>query len=143
MHKTMYTHSYRHLSSEQAEQYERDFQEERRDREKAMQRLDDEQAKNAVDVQVTKDEIARLKGESRLKDELFLEVKTSHEIEVERQSREIASLQEEVQAKTAQVKQYKKQIDSLQQGHSIGQQQCQMLQKKLDSTMDQLDVGLA
>ena len=66
-----------------------------------MQCLDDERAKNAVDIQDTKEEIARLKEESRLKDEIFIEVKSSYEIEVERKSGEIASLQEDVQAKTA------------------------------------------
>lgn len=91
-----------------------------------MKCLDDERANNAVDIQVAHDEIARLKEESRLKDELLLEIQDeaeAYKIGLEEKSRVAESLQEEVKAKTAQVKQYKKQIDGFQQGHSTSQRQ--------------------
>ena len=101
-----------------------------------MQCLDDERAKTLVHNQVTSEEMAWLKEESRHKDELLLESQR----EADSYKKDAAKLQEEVQAKTAQVKQYKKQIDSLQQGHSTGQQQQQLTaQHQQTQTQDEIE----
>ena len=104
----------------QAQLYKEDFALERRDREVAHGMFADLQKKHAYDVGKLKDELVQMEEHHR-------ERLTEAELAYQRREKEMRSVleeavkkknQEEMQAKTSQVKQYRKQVDSLK--HQVG-----------------------
>ena len=100
----------------QAELYKEDFASERRDREVAHGKIADHERKYTQDVGELKAKLAQTQDDLHQHKERLADVEQLYQ----RKEREMRSVleeasknQQEVQAKTSQVKQYKKQVDTL------------------------------
>ena len=100
----------------QAELYKEDFASERRDREVAHGKIADHEMKYAQDVSELKAKLAQMEENLLQHKEKLADI----ELLYQRREKDLISVleeasknQEEVQAKTSQVKQYKKQVDTL------------------------------
>ena len=100
----------------QAELYKEDFKSERHDREVAHGKIADHEKKYAQDVGELKAELAQMEENLHQHKERLADVEQLYQRK-ERETRsfleEASKNQQEVQAKTSQVKQYKKQVDTL------------------------------
>jgi len=99
----------------QAQVYKEDFISERRDREAAHGKFADLQKKYAYDVRELKAELTQMEKDlNRHRDRLaeVEQVNQRRAKEMRTLLKEASKNQQEVQAKTSQVKQYKKQVDS-------------------------------
>ena len=100
----------------QAELYMEDFESEQRDREVAHGKIADHEKKYAQDVGELKAQLAQTKEDLRQHKERLGDVEQLYqrkEMEMRSVLKEASKNQQEVQAKTSQVKQYKKQVDTL------------------------------
>ena len=100
----------------QAELYKEDFKSERRDREVAHGKIADHEKKYAQDVGELKAKLAQMEEDLHQHQERLADVEQLYqrrEKETRSVLEEASKNQQEVQAKTSQVKQYKKQVDTL------------------------------
>ena len=100
----------------QAELYMEDFKSERRDREVAHGKIADYERKYAQDVSELKAKLAQTEEDLHQHKERLADIEhlcQRREKEMTSVLKEASKNQQEVQAKTSQVKQYKKQVDTL------------------------------